>query len=88
MAEIAKYHPITVITVIDIVMSPWPFRLIQRSRGRLFSSAIFLLILANRLLWQANRLLFDASPFCAAGRRDVLPPRLTRGVGAKSQKIG
>jgi len=25
MAEIAKYHPITVITVIDIVMSPSAF---------------------------------------------------------------
>ena len=63
--EIAKYHLGTVIAVVIIVMSlSRPFRLIHRLRGRLFSSGpFFCLFLPPDCFWQANRLIFHASPF-------------------------
>ena len=62
--EIAKYHLGTVIAVVIIVMSLSAFSSNPSIKGTpVFIGAIFLLILATRLLWQANRLIFHASPF-------------------------
>jgi hypothetical protein len=54
MTEIAQYHSRIVISVANIVMSPSTFSSNPSIKGAPVFFSHFLLIPANRLLWQAN----------------------------------
>ena len=61
--EIAKYYPATVITVVIIVVSPSAFSSNPSIKGTpVFIGAIFLLILATRLLLAGQPFDFSCQP--------------------------